>query len=118
MEIEGEEMVKKLVTITHFYGRQDGEEVVERYVVEDSKNERERIVKHWFPKNNIFFHDYVGDFLNGSINDIFAEWGYGGWDEPTAREISIRTKEEITSVTKANYEREIEEINRFFGGGE
>ena len=102
---------KVLVEIYRTYGKGDGEELSERYVIEDTPEEREGVLESlWYDES----YDSREDFINGTT-DVFDFDCHGGdWDDPTGGYIYIYTKEDAIKRSQAVAEREINEIEALF----
>ena len=108
-------MERLLVTIESTYGKHSGEEVDERFIIKDTREEREHLLDEWvWDKGNI--QDNMEDFLSGKINSVYADLVGGDWDEPTGRYIFLQTKEEALEYEKDKYEGAVNSIEQFFGG--
>ncbi len=105
-------MSKVLVDIYYTYGKGDGEELGERFILDLAKESREDIF-------DCFGYDEIYDdkeaFLKGDI-DTFSFGRYGGdWDDPTGGFVVVNSKDELIKNIKQKTEREISEVEKLFG---
>lgn len=102
---------KVIVEIYYTFGKGDGAELNDRFLIEDTPEEREAIIEE------VYYDDLYGskeEFINGTINSIdFSKYG-GDWDDPTGGHIIISTKEEYIKVIEEAAKREIEEIEYMY----
>ena len=93
------------------YGKMDGEELVDGFIGDDSKEFRKELL------DNISY-DYAFDseeeFINGKIDSFTYEYHGGDWDDPTGGYIVIRTKQELIDAIKKRAAEEIKEIEESF----
>lgn len=105
-------MSKRLVREFVSYGKGDGEELVEEYVIEDNAESRREILDDFGSYD--FAFDNEGDFIEGNTDSFQVEMSGGDWDDPTGKFIAIYDKDELINEVKASYEREIANIERLF----
>lgn len=111
-------MANKLVSIYNSYGKNSGEELVERYIIEEDTPEvRKEIAEEWSWDVNDTA-DSLEKFYNGS-HDAIEFYLYGGdWDDPTGRYITIESKDNALAEAELNYIRAVEAIEHMFNIGE
>lgn len=112
---EGYKMERLLATIESTYGKSSGVEVNERFIIKDTREEREHLLDEWVWDKD-YIQDNMEDFLSGKINSVYADLVDGDWDEPTGRHIFLQTKEEALEYEKDKYEGTVESIEQFFDG--
>lgn len=103
-------MNKRLARIYAYYGKNDGEEIRDEFLIEDTKEVR----KELFDDYSGYYNEGEDAFLNGGSDSFYAENDDGGWDDPTSFQVIIYDKDELLFDVKANYEREIANIERMF----
>ena len=105
-------MGKVAVSIYHTYGKGDGEELFDRYIINNTKEEREGIFETFGYDDAL---DNKEDFTSGKI-DYFSFDKFGGdWDEPTGGCVTLDTKEDLISYAEDDYKKELAKINELFG---
>jgi hypothetical protein len=104
-------MGKVVVSIYHTYGKGDGEELSDRYIINNTKEEREGIFETFGYDEAV---DNKKDFINGKIDQFSFDKFGGDWDEPTGGYILIDTKEELVSQAENNYKKELAKIDELF----
>lgn len=106
-------MGKVLVEVYNYYGKNDGEDIVAYITMEDTPEKRRELVEEWaWDIEDIF--DNIDDFTNGFQDELHISLIGGDWDEPTGRQIVIKTKEEAIEIAEAKFKREIERIEGLF----
>lgn len=109
-------MTKSLVRISVSYGKGDGEEVSDQFLIDDTPKTREDLIDDY---SGMFSECYEKDeFINGEIDGVYIQLGGGDWDDPTGRFIAIYEKDELINEVKATYEKELAEIERLFNDKE
>lgn len=105
-------MIEKAIVDIYFtYGKGDGAELSERFVINNTTEEREEIFDNFSYDDS---YDSKKDFINGG-RDVFQFSKYGGdWDEPTGGYVEINTKSELISAAKKKVQDEIEDIEKLF----
>lgn len=101
---------KLLVRIYFTYGKGDGEELCEQYVINDTREERQDVV------DSVYFDESYGveGFVEGEDNE-FDFYRYGGdWDEPTGGHVVAYTRDGLIESIKSEAQREIDRINKLF----
>lgn len=105
-------MEKVLVSIRKSYAKGYGEELDERYVIEDTKENRMELAENHVGDNASKVE--IERFANGEINTLYF-FSYGGdWDEPTGGSVHLGTKEAMLAIANNNYMSEIAEIELLF----
>ena len=103
--------MKVLVEIYCTYGKHDGDTLIESFVIDDTKAERELLI-------NDYEGDYAcnseEDFINGKINNIAYDLYGGDWDDPTGREIVIISYESKYAELEQKFKKDIENLNKKF----
>lgn len=105
-------MAEKLIAeIYYSYGKGDGEELSERFVIEDTPEVRRDLL------DKVYFDDSYeseDDFANGKTN-VFSFDSYGGdWDDPTGGYIAISTKKDLIEEIQCKAEQDIAKIEELF----
>jgi|SRR5690625_1433560 len=107
-------MEEKVLAEVYFtYGKGDGEELSERFVIEDTPEARRDLL------DGVYYDDTYeneDDFANGKSNVFSFERHGGDWDEPTGGYIAVSTKDDLISEIKDKAEKEIDRINDLFNG--
>src|SRR5690625_4131022 len=94
------------------YGKMDGEELVDGFIGEDSKEFRKEMLRTLGSYDDA--HDSADEIINGEI-DSFTYASYGGdWDDPTGGYIVIYTKQELSNAIEEKASKEIAEIEKLF----
>lgn len=108
-------MAEKLIAeIYYSYGKGDGEELSERFVIEDTPEDRRDLLDEVYYDEA---YENEDDFADGKTN-VFSFDKYGGdWDEPTGGYIQVNTKSELIGDIQRKAEREIERIEGMFAKG-
>ena len=107
-------MAKVLVEIYFTYGKQDGEELHESYVTEDSASMRNDLYDYW--AEYAAYVEYDKDvFVDGDINELFIGKDGGDWDDPTGCAIVIMTYEQKKDAIERQYKQELAQLNDKFG---
>ncbi|MCU7556581.1 hypothetical protein [Macrococcus capreoli] len=107
-------MAKVIVEIYFTYGKQDGEELHDSYVTEDSASMRNDLFDYW-TEYAAHTEGDRDDFVAGYIDDVFIERGGGDWDDPTGCAIVITTYEQKKAAIERQYKRELARLNEQFG---
>lgn len=101
-----------LVSIYYTYGKGVGEELDDRYLIDNTKEGREEVLDEINYDSSI---DNEEDFINGE-RDSFQFDKYGGdWDEPTGGFITVTTLDEELESIERKASREASEIKKLFG---
>lgn len=104
-------MNKVLVDIYYTYGKGDGEELCDRFIIDLAKESREDIFDRFQYDES---YDDKEAFLKGEI-DIFSFVIYGGdWDDPTGGYVVINSKDELIDSIKRKADQEIAEVEKMF----
>lgn len=105
-------MTEKLLVSEYVsFGKGDGQELRDRYVINNTPEERQEII------DNIYYnetYDSEEEFVNGK-SDMFQYDRYGGdWDEPTGGFIFVETKEQAIKRIDEKAESEKRSIVAYF----
>ncbi|MBR7928431.1 hypothetical protein KBI51_09670 [Aerococcaceae bacterium zg-ZUI334] len=101
-------LVEKYLT----YGKYSGAELKDSYVVEDTPEERRKILDSTDYDGSFELED---DFINGKC-DVFEYESYGGdWDEPTGGFVVVSSYESKLKKLQKDYEVIIQNLNKLFG---
>lgn len=105
-------MTEKLLVSEYVtYAKGDGEELRDRYTIENTSEARKELL------DDIYYddaYDSEKDFINGEI-DSFQYNSYGGdWDDPTGGFITVETKEQVIKRIEDFMEREKNSIDAYF----
>lgn len=106
-------MTKRLVRIYVSYGKGDGNEVSDQYVIEDTKENREELYEneiHSFCE----ILESKDDFLNGKIDCLNVILDGGDWDDPTGMAIILFDKDEMIADINSERDSEIANVERLF----
>ena len=103
-------MSNRLARVYAYYGKNDGEEVRDEMLIEDTAEVR----KELFDNYSGFYNEDEKDFLAGESDSFYAENDGGDWDDPTSFQVVIYDKDELLAGAKAAYERELANIERLF----
>lgn len=106
-------MEKVLVEIFVTYGKGDGEELRDSYVVEDSRETREEILEDW-ASNSLYIDGDVDSFKEGSVDSLFVCRDGGDWDEPTGAEIVLTSYVQKKAELARKYNADLSKLNRQF----
>ena len=106
-------MEKVLVEVYGTYGKGDGEQLLENYVENDTKELRGEIVDEYFGLD-LIFGDTDG-FINGKDNSIGFLNDGGDWDDPTGIDVVITTYAEKKDEIEERYRSSIKRLNIQFG---
>lgn len=102
---------KAIVDIYYTYGKGDGDELGERFVINNTPEEREEIFEDL---NYDYVHDSKESFIGGKI-DVFTFDRYGGdWDEPTGGYVTVNTKDELINEVEKKAQDEVARIEKLF----
>lgn len=106
-------MTKRLFRIYVSYGKGDGEEVSDQFVLEDTAENREELIED----ENVSSHyvlENIDDFISGKIDYLNIMLDGGDWDDPTGMAIVVYDKDDLINEEKARHKREMSEIERLF----
>lgn len=103
-------MTKRLVRVYAYFGKNDGEEVRDEFLIEDTLEVR----KELFDDYSGFYNEDEVDFLAGESDSFYAVDDGGDWDDPTSFQVVIYDKDELLTEVKATYDREVANIERLF----
>ena len=106
-------MTKKLVRIYVTYGKGDGEEVADQFVIEDTKEGRIDLLDESIGGYS-YALDSEDDFIDGKIDYFNVDLDGGDWDDPTGRAIVLYDKDEMIASINAERDSEIAKIERLF----
>jgi len=102
---------KVVVDVYYTYGKHSGEELSDRLIIKNNKEERSELFDTFSFDEAI---DSKDDFINGESNFFgFDKFG-GDWDEPTGGFIVVSTKEALIEEIKEEASREIAEVEKLF----
>lgn len=102
---------KAIVDIYYTYGKGDGDELGERFIINNTTEEREEIFES-FGYDDAY--DNKEDLINGKT-DTFQFGRYeGDWDEPTGGYVEISTKSELIDSIEKKAQDEIANIEKLF----
>ena len=106
-------MTKKLFVVTSTYGKGEGEEETDRQVLEDTAENRAKMVEDnfWYESD---VYESIEDFVNGNKDSIYGDLIGGDWDEPTGITITVQTKAEALSELETAYRKNVRAISRLF----
>ncbi len=107
-------MTKRLVRVYAYFGKNDGEEVRDEILIDDTPEVR----KELFDDYSGYYNEDEADFLAGGCDSFYAENDGGDWDDPTSFQVVIYDKDELLADVKAKYEREVANIERLFEEGD
>lgn len=106
-------MNKRLVSISVSYGKGDGEEVVEQFLIEDTLESREELLDDHM---HMFSECYEKDeFISGKTDVVYIQLDGGDWDDPTGKSIAIYGKDEMLADLERKYKREVDDVLKLFG---
>lgn len=103
-------MSKRLARVYAYFGKNDGEEVRDEILIEDTPEVRREL----FDDYSRYYNAGEKDFLAGESDFFYAENDGGDWDDPTSFLVVIYDKDELLADVEAAYEREIANIKRLF----
>lgn len=106
-------MTKVLVEIYSTYGKQDGRELWESYVSEDSQEMREDLYERW-ARHSAYVEGDRDEFVQGDIDEVLTGEDGGDWDDPTGYEIAISSYEQKKAEIEDQYQRDLARLNRQF----
>lgn len=102
---------KLLVEIYFTYGKSSGDELYDRFIINNSTMDRESIFE-CFSYDDA--HGSWEDFVNGD-SDYFSFDIYGGdWDDPTGGYVEVHTKDEMIDKIQREARMEIEKVEALF----
>ena len=102
---------KVMVDIYFTYGKGDGDELYERFIINNTAKERQEVLDEISFDHSMETEE---EFTHGEV-DSFTFGRYGGdWDEPTGGYIVVNTKEELIDSIKQDVENEIANIKKKF----
>lgn len=102
---------KVVVEIFVTYGKSDGEELRDRFLIDDTREGRLEAL------DAIGWYDTIDNkdrFVEGRGRSFFFDLDGGDWDDPTGGYIIVSTKDQLVEEAKIKYNREIESIERLF----
>lgn len=101
--------MKVLIEIYSTYGKGENETLEESYVIEDTKENREKILEE-------IYYDYIygkEEFINGKENSCSYD-KCDDWDSPTGGNIYIKTYEEKVKEIDDEFKNKLLELGRLF----
>src|SRR5699024_8699184 len=110
-------MTKRLFRIYVSYGKGDGEELSDQFVLEDTAENREELIEDE-NVSSYYVLDNIDDFISGKIDYLNIMLDGGDWDDPTGMAIVVYDKDDLINEEKARHKREMSEIERLFKEGE
>lgn len=106
-----DDVSKVLVREYVSFGKGDGEELRDQYLINDTPEERKNIIDNTYYD---YTHVSAEDFIEGK-SDVFDYESFGGdWDDPTGGYIILQSKEDVINTVTGVYNRELYEIERLF----
>lgn len=102
--------MKRLARVYAYYGKNDGEEVLDEILINDTLEIR----KELFDDYSGYYNEDEKDFLAGESDSFYAENDGGDWDDPTSFQVVIYDKEELLAKAKSKYEQEVANIDKHF----
>jgi len=105
-------MNKVLVKISYTYGKGDGEELDDQFVIKDTEENREEILEDL--NTNDIFEEEKENFIKGIKDCIYIDI-HDDWDSPTACVVEITTYEKEKTTIENIYKDNIEKLNEMFG---
>lgn len=96
-----------------YYGKYDGEELVESYVVTDYPELRQELTDEH--ANSDTEESDIKQFLAGKSNSLETPHFDGDWDDPTASLIMLRTYDEKRHQIERAYKSDLDALNKQFG---
>lgn len=108
-------MAEKLIAeIYKSYGKGDGEELDERFVIEDTPESRRDLLDEVYYDDT---YDSEDDFVNGKTN-VFSFNSHGGdWDDPTGGYIRLHSKKGLIVEIQYKADQDIAKIEELFAKG-
>lgn len=106
-------MTKVLVEVYFTYGKQDGRELHESYVTNDTAGLREELYDYWTGWSTYVLSN-ADAFKNGETNELLVDVSGGDWDDPTGREIYITSYATKREEIERQYKRDLEILNKQF----
>ena len=106
-------MTKRLFRIFVSYGKGDGEEVSDQFVMEDTAENREEMLY----EHTGMFSELLSDkdeFISGKSDSVDILLDGGDWDDPTGKAIEVYDKDELINGENARHKRELAYIERLF----
>lgn len=104
--------MKKLFRVYDEYGKSSGAELIDEFVREDIRYNREDVLnKYNWSLSDVFDSD---KFISGECDSVYIDLSGGDWDDPTGREIVIQSKEEAIDEAKAEYDSTLASIEDKF----
>ena len=102
---------KYSVSIYYTYGKGDGEELGERYIVDNDSTETRREIAE-----DIYFDDEydLQDFVDGRSNSFSFDSHGGDWDDPAGGFVVIQSKSSLIKSIEDEAQREIDEVENLF----
>ena len=110
-------MSKVYYEVINTYGNFNGEEIASTGVIEDTKENRERLLNEWSWSDSYLLNDKVIKrfFIDGSIDSITITLDDRDYNKPTGRYIIITTYETKKEEIERRYKKDMEELNSLFG---
>ncbi|WP_077297430.1 hypothetical protein [Virgibacillus pantothenticus] len=106
-------MNKRLVRISVSYGKGDGEEISDQFLIEDTPENREELLDD---QMSMFSDCYEKDeFISGKTDVVYIQLDGGDWDDPTGKFITIYDKDEMLADLERKYKREVNDVLKLFG---
>lgn len=106
-------MAKVLVEIYRTYGKQDGRELSESYLENDTTDMREALYDEW-TRHSAYVEGDRDKFVQGDIDEVLTGEDGGDWDDPTGYEIAISSYEQKKAEIEDQYQRDLARLNRQF----
>src|SRR5699024_2733542 len=106
-------MTKRLFRIYVSYGKGDGEELSDQFVLGDTAENREEMLD----EHTGMFSELLSDkdeFISGKSDSVDILLDGGDWDDPTGKAIVVYDKDDLINEEKARHKREMSEIERLF----
>ena len=104
-------MNKVLVKISYTYGKGDGEELDDQFVIEDTEEKREEILEDL---NTEDISEEEKERFIKSIEDCIYFDIHDDWDSPTGCVVEITTYEKEKTTIENIYKDNIEKLNEMF----
>lgn len=104
-------MRKLLARFYVSYGKGDGEELRDEYLIDDSREGREEVLDEVYYDES---YESEEEFLKGLANVFQYVRFDGDWDEPTGGVITLTSKESALDGAKYRYDEEVARIERLF----
>lgn len=104
---------KVLVQLFNSFGKGDGNELFDEYVINNTEEERADVIDD-FGRYDFVYTGSEEGFIDGSDSYFEVAISGGDWDEPTGKSLIIKTQADVERHLKNDYETRLNGVRKLF----